>query len=89
MRFGQTRMGSTGIVLAALLPTFLSVANPAQSQERDLYLSMAERAFEGGLTSIPAQVETWKETFDPIPEWGYGPPGGPPYFARLAGSLYQ
>ncbi len=89
MRFGQTRMGSTGIVLAALLPTFLSVANPAQSQERDLYLSMAKRAFEGGLTTIPAQVETWKETFDPIPEWGYGPPGGPPYFARLAGSLYQ
>jgi hypothetical protein len=89
MRFGNVRIVSAAILSAALLPALSVAPHQAFSQERDLYLSMAERAFEGGLTSIPAQVENWKETFDPIPEWGYGPPGGPPYFARLAGSLYQ
>ena len=89
MRFGETRIASAAIFAAALLPALFAPPLPALSQERDLYLSLAERAFEGGLTSIPAQVENWKETFDPTPEWGYGPPGGPPYFARLAGSLYE
>ena len=89
MRFGETRIASAAIFAAALLPALFAPPHPALSQERDLYLSLAERAFEGGLTSIPAQVENWKETFDPTPEWGYGPPGGPPYFARLAGSLYE
>ena len=82
------------VVLATSVLAFLaagSLASPGQAlaQERDAYLSIAERSFEEGLTSIPAQVEAWKENFDPVPEWGYAPPGGPPYFARLAGSLYK
>jgi len=89
MRFGNVRFVSAAILSAALFSALSVAPHPAFSQERDLYLSLAEQAFEGGLTSIPAQVENWKETFDPIPVWGYGPPGGPPYFARLAGSLYQ
>jgi len=48
------------------------------------------QAFEAGVQSIPAQVEQWKQTWQPTSaEWGYAPPGGPPYFARLAGSLYE
>ncbi|MFH1763652.1 MAG: hypothetical protein ABIF09_05605, partial [Gemmatimonadota bacterium] len=61
----------------------------AGGQERDAYLSLAGQAFQGGLTSIPASVEQWKASFQPTPEWGYTPPGGPPYFARLAGLLYR
>jgi len=80
---------ATAAMLYGLLLSCLAVPNPAQAQERDLYLSLAERAFEEGLTSIPAQVERWIETWQPEPEWGYAPPGGPPYFARLAGSLYS
>lgn len=57
--------------------------------QRDQYLELARQAFEEGLSTIPQQVERWKETWEPEPEWGYQPPGGPPYFARLAGSLYQ
>ncbi len=62
---------------------------PASSQEREAYLELAERAFEGGRTSIPEQIQRWKESWEPTPEWGYGPPGGPSYYARLAGTLYR
>jgi hypothetical protein len=76
--------------VASVLPLIcLTLPSRTLAQERDLYLALAERAFEEGLTSIPAQVERWKETYEPDPEWGYAPPGGPPYFARLAGSLYS
>ena len=77
------------VVLALLALGFVTAPDRAPAQERDLYLSLAERAYEEGVTSVPAQVEAWKESYDPTPEWGYGPPGGPPYFARLAGSLYD
>jgi hypothetical protein len=76
-------------ILAVLLLASFTLANRTVAQERETYLSLAERAFEEGLTSIPAQVERWKETWEPDPEWGYAPPGGPVYFARLAGSLYR
>jgi hypothetical protein len=68
---------------------WIAVPNGTSAQHRDQYLSMAKQAFEEGLTTIPAQVERWKETWEPQAEWGYQPPGGPPYFARLAGSLYH
>jgi len=81
-----------GVLLTAVLSILVALPGPFASrvaaQERDAYLALAERAFQEGLTSIPAQVERWKETYDPDPEWGHAPPGGPPYFARLAGSLY-
>ncbi|MGD2122540.1 MAG: hypothetical protein PVJ76_12380, partial [Gemmatimonadota bacterium] len=80
---------SSALLASALLVPALALPGPAASQERDLYLSLAERAFEGGLVTVPTQVENWKESFDPTPEWGYQPPGGPPYFAKLAGTLYE
>ena len=68
----------------------LALFGQARAQQRDQYLSLARQAFEEGVQTIPAQVERWKETWEPIgAEWGYAPPGGPPYFARLAGSLYE
>ena len=70
-------------LIGSLVPDGSAVA------QRNEYLSLAEHAFDAGLTTIPEQVERWKETWEPEPEWGYQPPGGPPYFARLAGSLYQ
>ncbi len=72
-----------------LLLTALAMPGTMAGQHRDDYLALARQAFEGGLTTIPEQVERWKETWEPEPEWGYQPPGGPPYFARLAGSLYH
>jgi hypothetical protein len=93
MQLGERKMGyhslSAMAVLAAGVITGLAAPGPAAGQERDLYLALARQAFEEGLESIPAQVERWKETWEPEPEWGYAPPGGPPYFARLAGSLYE
>ncbi len=76
-------------VLSVILLASLALPNSTLAQEREVYLSLATRAFEEGLTSIPAQVERWKETWEPDPEWGYAPPGGPVYFARLGGSLYR
>ena len=73
-----------------LVLVFLAAFGRVHAQQRDQYLSLARQAFEEGLQSIPAQVERWKETWEPRgAEWGYAPPGGPPYFARLAGSLYE
>ena len=85
----KKRLGPTFLMSAAFVVALFASPDRADPQERELYLSLAERAYEAGLTSIPAQVENWKEDYEPTPEWGYGPPGGPPYFARLAGSLYQ
>lgn len=75
--------------LVVLLPMWVVAGSHAVAQERDQYLSLARQAFEEGLETIPAQVERWKETWEPRAEWGYAPPGGPPYFARLAGKLYE
>ncbi|MGD8698882.1 MAG: hypothetical protein PVJ43_06310, partial [Gemmatimonadales bacterium] len=80
--------GATALV-AVLTLTGITLPRGALAQEREVYLSLAERAFEAGLTSVPAQVERWKATWEPEAEWGYAPPGGPVYFARLAGSLYR
>ena len=80
---------STVAVFSIPLLLFLAKPTGAMAQGRELYLALAKRAFEEGQTSIPAQVERWKETYEPDPEWGYTPPGGPPYLARLAGTLYS
>jgi len=87
----SVRAGTLLAVGVLAVVSWQSLVRPvrAAAQVREQYLSLARQAFEGGLTSIPAQVEQWKETWQPAPEWGYQPPGGPPYYARLAGSLYH
>jgi hypothetical protein len=88
MRKREQQLGNG--MLLVLVIILLSVFGRVHAQVRDQYLSLARQAFDEGLRSIPAQVERWKETWEPIgAEWGYAPPGGPPYFARLAGSLYE
>ena len=82
------RLAAPAILITCVVAVLVTPSRAA-TQERDLYLSLAEQAYEEGLESIPAQVERWKETWEPRPEWGYAPPGGPAYFARLAGSLYS
>jgi len=92
MRMPADRIGRAVFSLALLgltAPAGALAPEKGHAQEREAYLSLARRAYEGGLTSIPQHVESWKENFDPSPEWGYTPPGGPPYFARLAGSFYR
>ncbi|UCD25539.1 MAG: hypothetical protein JSW51_06390 [Gemmatimonadota bacterium] len=92
MLFGDRRRRCSLSAMAILtigIITSVVMTGRVVGQERDLYLDLARQAFEEGLESIPAQVERWKETWEPQPEWGYQPPGGPPYFARLAGSLYH
>jgi len=81
--------GQATVLLAFILFALLSLPTDTPAQERDSYVSMAERAFQTGLNSIPRQVEQWKESYEPAEQWGYAPPGGPSYFARLAGSLYE
>ncbi len=55
---------------------------------RDDYLALAKEAYAGGLESVPASVERWRATYEPMHLWGYGPPGDPIWLSRLAGSLY-
>ena len=89
MSFLERSAGSVLRIAMSVLLVSLAMPNSMTAQQREQYLSLAKQAFEEGLTTIPAQVERWKETWEPRPEWGYQPPGGPPYFARLAGSLYH
>jgi hypothetical protein len=88
MLFSRQSQG-TVLGLALSLTLGLFVLHGSAMAQREQYLTLARQAFEQGLTTIPEQVDRWKETWEPEPEWGYQPPGGPPYFARLAGSLYH
>jgi hypothetical protein len=87
--FAYASRAFLGAAFCSVLLAALAIPGPASSQERAQYLSLAERAFEAGITTVPTQVENWKENWEPMPEWGYQPPGGPPYFAKLAGNLYE
>jgi hypothetical protein len=82
-------LSRAALAAAVSLSSSLALPNRTSAQEREVYRALAEQAFEEGLTSVPEQVERWKETWKPEAEWGYAPPGGPVYFARLAGSLYR
>jgi hypothetical protein len=80
---------SKAVGLAFSLGIGLFVMHDQVAAQRNQYLELARQALDEGSRTIPQQVEHWKETWEPDPEWGYQPPGGPPYFARLAGSLYE
>ena len=77
-------------VCLALCMLVVVTTSLGHAQHREVYLELAKQAFEEGFVTIPEQVENWKATWEPRnADWGYAPPGGPPYFARLAGSLYK
>ena len=69
--------------------SLLSAPRSVQGQGRDRFLELAEQAYQNGLTTTAASVERWESTYAPDSEFGYIPPGAPPYMARLAGLLYQ
>jgi len=90
MRFERSRPRCQGFCLVILLALgCASARGAAAAQEREAYLSLAERSYQRGVTTIPEGIERWKETWEPTPEWGYAPPDGAAYHSRVAGLLYR
>ena len=67
---------------------FLLTTGPAAGQGREDYLTYAEAAYQRGLETVPLEVRQWRIGYEPSPFWGYGPPGEPVWFARLAAGLH-
>ena len=74
---------------ATLLLMTCTLASARAPSDRQEYLELAQAAFQRGLETVPAQVEEWCRDYQPSEIWGYGPPGGPVWLARLGGTLYE
>ncbi|MCG6987539.1 MAG: hypothetical protein LJF06_05120 [Gemmatimonadetes bacterium] len=79
----------SGLVMLVVACAFLSLPQAVRGQGRARLLELAKQAYQNGLTGTPASVQSWERTFKPTPEWGYTPPGAPPYMARLSAMLYK
>ena len=85
--FLQKARSGLAVVMAAC--TLVSLPQAVRAQDRSRLLELGKQAYQRGLTTTPASVQNWENTFKPDSEFGYTPPGAPSYMARLAGMLYE
>jgi len=75
----------TGLLAKAAGESWAVAAPPT----RNSYLELARAAYPACVAAARAEVDRFVRDYQPQPEWGYAPPGGPVWLAGLAASLYE